>query len=150
MFFWFDFIDATNSLLEYSVKKIGDRILTSSDNTVSAIYYKDIPNIILCSSDEEIPDFISRYGDYKIFYVPQDLSDLFSISTKGNSAVEQIYSLINKNLLVNDTITLSSVPIYYLEPNTRIFVECKENNIYGDYIINSISIPLQVGGTSSI
>lgn len=49
-----------------------------------------------------------------------------------------------------DSITLTSLPIYYLEPNTRIFVQYDDNQIYGDYIISRLSIPLTYNGTMSI
>jgi hypothetical protein len=42
------------------------------------------------------------------------------------------------------------LPIYYLEPNTRIFVKDENSGIDGEYIINRITIPLQYQGTMSI
>ena len=40
--------------------------------------------------------------------------------------------------------------MFHLEPNIRIGVNDIESNIYGDYIISSISIPLSANGTMSI
>lgn len=42
------------------------------------------------------------------------------------------------------------MPIYHLETNTRITVASQENDIYGDHLIGSISIPLTVSGTMTI
>ena len=39
-----------------------------------------------------------------------------------------------------NTITISSIPVLYLDPNIRISVEDSSTNTYGDYIINSFSI----------
>ena len=39
---------------------------------------------------------------------------------------------------------------YHLEPNTRIGVRDIESDIYGDYMISSISIPLDISSTMSI
>ena len=50
----------------------------------------------------------------------------------------------------NETIQISTLPIYHLEPNIRIGVNDKDSNIYGDYMINTISLPLNVTGTTSI
>lgn len=146
--FWFDFIEPSNGLTEYSIKKIGDRTLFKSDNNSTAIFYKENPDIILYNLGEKVPKVFDT--DYIKIQVPDNFSDLFTISSKGQSAVENIYTLINKNLLINDTITLSSIPIYSLEPNTRIQVINKDLKLYNDYIVNSISIPLQAGGVSSI
>ena len=39
-----------------------------------------------------------------------------------------------------NTISISSIPVLYLDPNIRISVEDSSTNTYGDYIINSFSI----------
>jgi hypothetical protein len=45
---------------------------------------------------------------------------------------------------------LTTIPIYYLEPNTRITVNDPVSGMKGDYIINSMTIPLDIGGTMTI
>jgi hypothetical protein len=42
------------------------------------------------------------------------------------------------------------LPIYYLDVNTRIYVNDNDSNVNGDYIVNKISIPLTYNGTMSI
>jgi len=42
------------------------------------------------------------------------------------------------------------MPIYHLEPNTRITVNDDDSDIHGDYIINSLTVPLTANGTMSI
>jgi hypothetical protein len=42
------------------------------------------------------------------------------------------------------------VPIYHLEPNIRISVKNEDIDIDGDYLINSLTIPLAASGTMSI
>ena len=37
----------------------------------------------------------------------------------------------------NESITIQSIPIFYLEPNTRINVRDTESDIYGDYVIST-------------
>jgi len=39
-----------------------------------------------------------------------------------------------------DQITISAIPIYYLEPNTRIAVYDEQSGINGEYLIKSYSI----------
>ena len=51
---------------------------------------------------------------------------------------------------MNNSITLQTVPIYYLEPNTRINVQDPASGIYGDFVIQTISLPLTVAGTMNI
>ena len=44
-----------------------------------------------------------------------------------------------------DSINITSVPIYYLQPNTRIYVANK-----GDYTISKLSYNLSYNGTMNI
>ena len=53
-----------------------------------------------------------------------------------------------------NTISLSTIPLYFLEPNTLIEIALPEENenkiINGVYFINSISVPLTFDGVMSI
>ena len=40
-----------------------------------------------------------------------------------------------------DTVSISSIPLYHIAPNTKILINNAETGISGDYILNSISIP---------
>ena len=42
------------------------------------------------------------------------------------------------------------MPIYYLEPNTRITINDKDTSVSGDYMIRTISLPLDVNGQMSL
>jgi len=42
------------------------------------------------------------------------------------------------------------VPVYYLEPNTRIFVRDDNSGINGEYIIDKISYQLTYNGMMTI
>ena len=68
----------------------------------------------------------------------------------ANSCFNEIKNLLWENTSYNTSINLSLIPIYHLEPNTRITVQSVENDIYGDYMMGSISIPLTYNGTMSI
>ena len=68
----------------------------------------------------------------------------------GESADNIARSLLYQRTSYNESITIQSVPIYYLETNTRITVNDEASNIYGDYIINSMSLPLNGAGTMNI
>jgi hypothetical protein len=49
-----------------------------------------------------------------------------------------------------ENITVSAVPIYYLQPNTRIFIYDENSGINGEYIMSKITISLTYNGTMSI
>lgn len=72
-----------------------------------------------------------------------------AIGTSYVSAFERIRSNLEDYTDFCETISISAVPIYHLEPNTRIFIANRNLHINGDYLIRSLSIPLG-NGTMSI
>ena len=66
------------------------------------------------------------------------------------SAYEEVKQQLYSYTHYNEQISLTTLPIYYLEPNTRITVCNQESGINGDYLINSISLPLDTMGTMSL
>ena len=133
--FWFDFLDLTGELDQFSVPKIGHRPKSISDEQVRAIYYKDTPNIIF-----------GPLGDktgYRYFNAPY--ADMFSKSVQGKSAKDEIDNLLYNHGYCSESISITSIPIYHLEPNTKIHIKN-----HGDYIINKISVPLTYNGTMNI
>ena len=67
-----------------------------------------------------------------------------------NSCFEKIKEYLYNYTNYNNSISMSCIPIYHLEPNTRITVKSEVNHIYGDYLISSFSIPLTVSGNMNI
>ena len=75
---------------------------------------------------------------------------MFSISSQGKSAKDQLDELLYKHSYCIESATISTIPVYYLEPNTRIYLHDKSVGLDGDYIISKLSIPLSYSGTMSI
>ena len=67
-----------------------------------------------------------------------------------NSAYNLVREMLYQYTSYNESVALSSLPVYYLEPNTRITIKDSDSGIFGDYIINSISLPLGITGTMNI
>ena len=66
------------------------------------------------------------------------------------SAKDYIDSQLYNYSYCIEEISLTTIPIYYLEPNTRIFIYDKKSHIEGEYLIKTLSIPLQYNGLMSI
>lgn len=75
---------------------------------------------------------------------------MFSISGQGKSAKDRLDELIYNHGYCIESATITTVPIYYLEPNTRIHLNDLETNLNGDYIISKLTIPLTYNGTMTI
>ena len=89
------------------------------------------PYVMLKNKDDYINDSISGGGVY-------------------NSAYYAIQDLLYQHTSYNENISIQTLPIYYLEPNNLITVRDNDSGIHGDFMINSISLPLDEKGTSSI
>ena len=88
---------------------------------------------------------------YRYIQVPdKEIDSMFKISAQGKSAKEKVDELLYQHGYCIENITISAIPIYYLEPNTRAYVYDEKSNINGDYIISKITIPLSYNGTMSI
>ena len=59
---------------------------------------------------------------------------------------EQLYQHTN----FNESITINCLPLYFLNTNERIEVFHESSNIYGDYMIKSINLPLSPESLMSI
>jgi hypothetical protein len=73
-----------------------------------------------------------------------------SIGGMHNSCFTEIKNMLWENTDYNASISIALVPIYHLEPNTRITINSNDADIHGDFMIESMSIPLTIGGTMSI
>ena len=67
-----------------------------------------------------------------------------------NGAFYEIKDLLYSRTGYNENINLQVLPIYSLQPNTRITVNNEESGIRGDFMINSLSLPLDINGTMTI
>ncbi len=146
LIFWFDFLDPTGSELEkYSVNVIGDRIDAVNDDSVKAICYREVPNILFNKPE----DGIYQPG-YIYVNLPEALMNMFSLTRRGKSAINALDEKIYSYSYCAETISLNTLPIYNLEPNTRISIHDDATGVNGDYIVQRLSIPLSHNGTMSI
>lgn len=143
--FWFDFLDTEGELAAFNVKVVGDRPKAVNDTNIKSIYFRETPDIIFVKDISEIDNQIGGYR-----YLQFNDDTMFSISAQGKSAKDKLDELIYKHGYCIETASITAIPIYYLQPNTRIRISDKDTNLQGDYIISKMTIPLTYNGTMSI
>jgi hypothetical protein len=74
----------------------------------------------------------------------------FHISSRGKNMMDVIEEYLYSYTYPISSITLTSIPIYYLTPNTLIYVHDDNTGIAGEYIMNKFSIQLGLSATMSI
>lgn len=152
MFFWIDFCDqdGTNpELYQYAVDVIGRRAYSINDQEVKGIYFRATPSLLFVSTEYE-PVIGAEKLNYARINLVSPVIDYFKISSQGKSAKEQLDMMLYESTYFQDSITISSIPVYYLEPNTRISVNDDASDIHGEYLIKSFSIQLSHDGLMSI
>ena len=139
--FWFELLDL-NNYNDYSVKKIGLRTKTDNQNTTTGIFYKDTPEAVFLYGKEEWKSDDTSYTPLRL---NQNMEELFSRSAQGVSAIQRFNDLLYQHTSLGETLSITSIPIYYLQPNTRIYVEGE-----GDCTLDSITYQLTHNGTMSL
>ena len=147
LLFWFDFLDSEGSdIAKYSVPMIGTRSKAVKDTNVKSIYYREIPTTIFQSGAETY----EHETGYTYIQLQNTMENLFTISSKGISAKERIEEYLYDYVCCAENISITSLPVYYLNPNSRIRV-CDENSkIDGEYTVTRFTIPLTHNGTMNI
>lgn len=154
--YWLDFLEGSQggseSISQFSVNNIGRRSKIVTDNNSNCIFPATPPNYVLVEADGNTSEdiAIATAKNQEVIQVsPEVFKDLVLGGSK-NAAYDKIKELLYQFTSYNESITLSVIPIYYLEPNTRITVFDNETGIHGDYLIKTISLPLTTNGTSNI
>ncbi len=160
LLFWFDFFDANDlGLGQFSVPAIGSRPKEEENDNIRVLIYKDIPDVIFVTKEEyDKYNAEHRLLDGYDYFILDDYSyiadaiedDKIRLSSRSITAQEKIDDLLYNYAYCNETINITSVPIYYLEPNTIISAEDEQRKVNGYYIMNKINLPLDYKGTMQI
>ena len=153
--YFLDFIDSSAAIGELSISNIGKRSKIVVDEDINCIFERETPNLVMIDASQdsaivtEQREEAQRKGqDY--IQVTGAIYNLLATGGTQNSAFERVKELIYQYTSYNESITLQCLPIYYLDVNQRITVNDSKSNIYGDYMINSISIPLNISSMMTI
>lgn len=144
LYFWFDFLDTEGELGKYSANKIGSRSKVINEPAIKSIYYKETPEVQFIILPTEAKE-LTKNNAYTKIQIQDNMTGLFYRSTQGNAAVSKANELISEYTATAEGVNLTCIPIYYLEPNTRIYVDG-----IGDCTLDRISYNLSYNGTMSI
>ena len=153
--YWFDFLEPVDGMDELSVDNIGIRTECDQEDNVIRLFDYEAPDVVLINvgaDAEDRADSIARCRDAGVSYsnVPNDIYENITVGTVGYSAQEIAREDLYQYTTDNNSITIQCVPIYHLEVNNRITVRDVVSDIAGDYIIKSISLPLDARSMMSI
>lgn len=152
--YWFDYIEPTE-LYDISVDAIGPRIYSYQKDQIKRLYDIEVPNVVIVDGGASAisqAKMIQRCEDSGQPYsrVTSKVADLIAVGTTGYSAQEIARELLYQYTSYTSSISISSIPIYYLDVNNRITVYDRSSGIYGDYVVKSMTVPLDAKNTMSI
>ena len=151
--FWFDFLDTQGEFNRYSIHNIGARPKATNDDKIKAIYFREVPNVIF-----DMPNESEQYErdenwvkpGYCYMKMPKGINDYFTISSRGKNMMDVLEEWLYNYTYPASSITLTSIPIYYLTPNTLIYVDDVETGITGEYIMQKFSLQLGLSASMTI
>lgn len=156
--YYLDFIDTGSQLGKYSISNIGRRsiVINGSNQKINCTFEPLIPDVVYVNAadlqNEEYAELIQSLKDYGQNWtnISSSMYSQLITATTPNSCYEKIKDLLYQHTNMADTISLSCMPIYYLQPNTIITLADKQSGIQGDYLIKSMTIPLGISETMNI
>lgn len=154
--YFLDMIDtnAVNGpIADIGISKIGRRPKVLKDDDVNCLFTPRFPNLIYIQAGSETTkkerDEAMNSGS-GVVQLPQSMTQSITLGAYLYPAYDAIRSVLHETSSYNETINISCIPIYHLEPNIRITVNDNDTGISGDYLIQSISLPLAFNGDMTI
>lgn len=157
--YYFDMIDPNKlksiDLQSISIPHLGERPKVVSNENINCLFYPMPPNVCFIRTGEGErtaalrQECINKGWNYTQVYPL--LHDKLHVGSGYNAAYDLARSMLHELIKYNENVSITALPIYHLEPNTRIKIKNKEAKIDGDYLIQSISLPLAAhSGTMTI
>lgn len=153
--YFIDLIDSNSELFnEINISNIGRRSYVKSINQINCIFSPEMvcDDIIIISSNdknkEAIKDKCNQRGDLFLEVNEDIFQNCLITSNKYYSAYDEIKNLLYNYTSYNNSITITSVPILYLEPNVILKIKDIYSDIGGDYLLKNYS--LQIGTQNSM
>ena len=152
--YWIDYINPAE-LFDISVDSVGSKIYSYQEDKIKKMYNTEVPNYIMinaAATAQSQADTILKCENSGQPYsrVSKNIYDNIAVGTIGYTAQETARDLIYQYTDYNSSISLTSVPVYYLDVNERITVQDRASGIFGDYIVNSINLPLDARNNMTI
>lgn len=180
MDYFLDFLSNSELITKYGISNIGKRTKVISNNNINCIFEPICPNIVyidknppvnlnqsiqqqyneqihLQQEKNKLNKAISEWNKKNYFSsfdikieVNHDVYEKMINGGTARSAYEEIRAALYEYLTYNEQLTLTTLPVYNLEPNQIINVNNEEAHISGEYLIKSLSFSLGTDSTMNI
>lgn len=155
MDYYLDFIDTNEELSKISVAAIGRRTKAQNVDSVNCVFEFNVPEVYFYSEahDDAYKTMVQNHAatqKAEVIELSAEDYESLALSSTANDAYTEARAWLYESTQRNSTISISAIPIYYLDTNSRITVSDSVSGIQGDFLINSISLPLDISGTMTL
>lgn len=156
LLYFIDYIEPLDGLEDISVDSLGSRIKTISRDDIKKIYDSNLQEDIILIGENESLEQQARLikkcvtEGYTYSRVPTDIAREMAIGTNGYSAESVLRQELFNITSEQNAISINCIPLYNLEPNTKIEVYDKDSKISGEFMITSLNVPLNGQSTMTI
>lgn len=155
--YWLDLIDTNSNIGQYSVNRIGRRCVVQEDSKVNEVYSREVNDIIFIempTDEKEWEQVMQRVREEYIpigqtyGFIQKDQWKYFREVNSYGTCYEGARGLLYQHLIYNSSISISCIPLLYLDGDQAIRVNFPNNGVNGDFIINAINFSF--GATSTM
>lgn len=155
LLYFFDIIDATEiadviDVKGFSVSSIGRREKVISNSKINYLFAPTRRDLVFLRDNDVEGRLECIRKELPYITVGEAVYENLTSPAAVNAAYDTLRSALHEYLSFNNNINLSTIPAYHLDANMRISVEDEASDIHGDYMIQSISLPLTLDGLMTI
>lgn len=162
--YWLDIIDSSDEIGKYSVDRIGRRSVIKENSQINELMSAPINDIVFLDGSNEdwkykeqmngqgIQGRIAYYDSIGQTWaiLSKNVMPLFETINSYGTCFDDIRQLVYTNLVYNSSITLTCIPLFYLDVNKVMRLNFPEMGVKGDYVLNQISWTLGATATMNL
>lgn len=160
--FWFDFLTSDKINSNYTVQNIGPREVVKKDQSVNCISSLAIPEIILINPKNKISDtpekqikilqsfYKKARPETSFLHLNVDLANSFTNTNTIKSAMDVIVDLLYQHVFSINTVSISCIPQYYMQPDVLLGFFDINNSISKEYHIDKLSFNFNANNLMTI
>lgn len=147
--YWLDLIDTGATVGQFSVARIGRRSKVQNNSKINQVFESPINDIVFIDTTNEDFDYLGSTVKERISYynsigqtyslLSANTRPLFSPRSSYGTCYDDIRAMLYSDLIYNSSVSITALPLFYLDVNKILRLNLPEQGVSGDYVINNIS-----------
>ena len=141
------------ALKNFTVTNIGRRTYSKKEADVNCVFSPVFPSLVyipLGQKDTATLRGMAIKTQSSFVQVTPEVDTQFHVGSMQYAAYDALRVQLNNMLGYANSITIQTMPLYFLDVNQLIYVKDEKTDIEGVFQITSVTVPLAYNGTMSI